>query len=293
MRTTKPAVAAHFQTEGDLNVSQERERWYREQLNEESQRLIDEDARYFIHQSLSTPCLNVLSRAAGPSIEDCEGRHYYDFHGNSVHQIGFGHPEVVAAVQEVMGQLPFCPRRYTNTWAIRLAKKLAELTFSNLTRMLFVPGGSEAMSVALQLARLSTGRFKTISFWDAFHGCTLDAISIGGESLFRNGVGPLLPGTEHVLPPDPANCPFRCGSACNLACADYVEYVLHKEGDVAAVIGETIRSTGVIPPTGYWQRIKAACDKYGALLILDEISISLGRAGKIFSYQNFGVVPDM
>jgi 4-aminobutyrate aminotransferase len=143
------------------------------------------------------------------------------------------------------------------------------------------------------LARVATGRFKTISMWDSFHGASLDAISVGGEAIFRNGIGPLLPGCEHVPPPDNRHCPFSCGIACNLKCADYIEYVLEKEGDVAAVIAETVRSTHFIPPLDYWKKVRAACDKHGALLILDEIPHCLGRTGKMFTCEHYDVVPDM
>jgi 4-aminobutyrate aminotransferase len=129
--------------------------------------------------------------------------------------------------------------------------------------------------------------------WDAFHGASLDAISVGGEAMFRQGIGPLLPGCEHVPPPDHRHCPFRCGAGCNLACADYVEYVLDKEGDVAAVVAETVRCTPYVPPLEYWPRIRAACDRHGALLILDEIPIGLGRTGRMFACEHYGVVPDM
>jgi 4-aminobutyrate aminotransferase len=281
------------QGEGDVNLSDERQRWYADQLDDETRALLEEDARYFLHQSLSTPCLNVLTRATGSTIQDRQGRSYYDFHGNNVHQVGFGHPHVLTAIENAMRELPFCTRRYTNAWAIGLARKLAELAPGDLNRVLLAPGGSEAISMALQLARLTTGRFKTISLWDSFHGCTLDAISLGGESFFRNGIGPLLPGAEHVPPPDPINCPFRCGGSCNLACADYVEYVLRKEGDVAAVFGESMRSTGIVPPPDYWRRIRAACDRHGALLILDEIPNGLGRSGTLFTCQHYDVIPDI
>ena len=82
-------------------------------------------------------------------------------------------------------------------------------------------------------------------------------------------------------------------ATCNLACADYVNYVLEREGDVAAVIAETVRNVPVIPPPDYWKRIRAACDRHGALLILDEIPIGLGRTGKFFAFEHFGVVPDI
>lgn len=160
--------------------------------------------------------------------------------------------------------------------------------------MLFAPGGTAAIGMALKLARAATGRFKTVSLWDSFHGASLDAISVGGERSFREHAGPLLPwGAEHVPPPDPSHCPFRCGTSCSLACADYVEYVLEREGDVSAVIAETVRRCPVIPPPDYWRRIRAACDKHGALLILDEIPIGLGRTGKFFAFEHFGIIPDI
>jgi len=160
--------------------------------------------------------------------------------------------------------------------------------------VLFAPGGTTAVGMALKLARVATGRFKTVSMWDAFHGASLDAVSVGGEAIFRQGMGPLLPGTEHVPPPDPLHCPFcKDEGACNLKCADYIEYVLEKEGDVAAVVAETVRSTPYIPPKDYWKRVRAACDRHGALLILDEIPTCLGRTGTLFVCEHYGVVPDM
>ena len=86
---------------------------------------------------------------------------------------------------------------------------------------------------------------------------------------------------------------WECGQTCNLKCANYIEYVLEKEGDVGAVIAETIRSTSITPPPEYWKIVREACSKHGALLILDEIPHSLGRTGKMFTYQHYGIVPDM
>jgi 4-aminobutyrate aminotransferase len=96
-----------------------------------------------------------------------------------------------------------------------------------------------------------------------------------------------------VPPPDPSHCPFKCGAQCSLQCAHYVEYVLEKEGDVAAVVAETMRSVPCIPPPDYWKIIRAACDRHGALLILDEIPHCLGRTGKMFTCEHYGIVPDM
>ncbi|HKI72536.1 MAG TPA: aspartate aminotransferase family protein [Verrucomicrobiae bacterium] len=282
-----------LRSEGDLNLSSHRRAWAGENISPATQRTLDEDAGYFLHQSLSTPCLNALKSCQGAWIQDVEGRRYLDFHGNNVHQVGFGHPRVIAAIKEQLDELSFCTRRYTCETTVALAKKLTALAPGDLNRVLFAPGGTSAIGMALKLARLATGRFKFVSMWDSFHGASLDAISVGGEAVFRNGIGPLLPGCEHVPPPDNRHCPFRCGDACNLACADYIEYVLEKEGDVAAVIGETVRCTPFIPPTDYWKRIRAACDKHGALLILDEIPAGLGRTGRMFACEHYGIVPDV
>jgi len=284
---------SQLNTEGDLNLSRHRREWTDENIDAPTRRLLEADARCFLHQSLSTPCLNVIKSASGSGFEDAAGRRYLDFHGNNVHTVGFGHPRVVAAIKEQLDQLTFCTRRYTCEPAIRFAEKLIEIAPPGLDRVLLAPGGTTAIGTALKLARVATGRFKFVSMWDSFHGASLDAISVGGEAIFRRDIGPLLPGCEHVPPADNRHCPFKCGASCSLACADYIEYVLEKEGDVAAVIGETIRSIPFIPPPDYWKRIRAACDKHGALLILDEIPMGLGRTGRMFACQHYGVTPDI
>ncbi|MHC1728138.1 MAG: aspartate aminotransferase family protein [Syntrophobacteraceae bacterium] len=288
-------MPVQHKSEGDVNISPRRTEWQRSHLDEQTQTLLEEDARYFLQQSLSTPCLNAMRSCGGIYIEDLQGRRYMDFHGNNVHQVGFANPAVISAIKEQLDSLSFCTRRYTNHVAVGLAKKLTELAPGDLNKVLFAPGGTSAIGMAVKLARIATGRYKTISMWDSFHGASLDAISIGGESVFRQGIGPLLPGTEHAPPPDEYRCIFGCGSrgGCDLVCANYVEYMLEKEGDVAAVIAEPVRSTPYIPKPEYWQAIRRACDRHGALLIFDEIPHALGRTGKMFTCENFDVVPDM
>ncbi len=283
----------HLKSEGDLNLGQRRQQWQDANLDEETRHWLQRDADSFLHQSLSTPCLNMLSGCEGIWIEDMQGRRYMDFHGNNVHQIGFGHPRVIEAIKQQLDDMPFCTRRYANAPAVELAEKLTSLAPGDLNRLLFAPGGTAAIGMALKLARAATGRHKTISMWNSFHGASLDAISVGGEAIFRSNIGPLMPGTEHAPPPDEYHCIWGCEGKCNLKCADYIEYVLEKESDVAAVVAETVRCTPLIPPKEYWQAVRAACDKHGALLILDEIPTCLGRSGKMFVVEHYGIVPDM
>ena len=283
-------------TEGDVNVSPRRRRWT-ESLGPETREWLDRDAAVFLHQSLSTPCLDVLEGVHGGTLADMDGRALLDFHGNSLHQVGYGHPAVVSAVQEMLSHLPFSPRRFTNRPAVELAEALVAIAPGELSRVLFAPGGTTAVGMALKIARLATGRFKTISMWDSFHGASLDAISVGGEALFRRGIGPLLTGTEHVPPADAYRCLWddegNC-DRCGLKCARYVEYVLEREGDVAAVIAEPMRCTRINPPpAGYWNAIRRACDRHGALLIFDETAICLGRTGRWFACEHEDVVPDL
>ncbi len=275
-------------TEGDVNESPRRTRWQGAHLGDAARAMVDEDARYFLHQALSTPCLNAIASCRGSVLIDVDGREILDFHGNSAHQIGYRHPRVIEAIREQLESLSFSPRRYTNRPAIDLAKRLAALAPMNDARVLFAPGGASAISMALKLARLVTGRHKTISWWGAFHGATLDAISIGGEDMFREGLGPLLPGALHVPPPGHGDVPETAESLAR------IEDIFAQERDIAAFIAEPIRCTTVVrPPATYWKRVRELCDRYGALLIFDEIPIGLGRTGHFFACEYAGIEPDI
>jgi len=290
----KPLPPADLAAEGDVNLSPLRRAFEQAHVHGETRSLLNADADVFLHQSLSTPCFDALASCDGIWLTDVEGRRIMDFHGNSVHQVGYRHPHVMAAVRAQLDTLPFSPRRFTNATAVALAQKLAALAPDPLGKVLFAPGGTLAIGMALKLARLATGRHKTLSLWDSFHGASLDAISIGGEAVFRKGMGPLLPGTEHAPPCDPSACRFGCAGTCNARCAEYLDYVLGREEDIGAVIIETVRSTDVqIPPPEYYQIVRDACNRHGALLILDEIPICLGRTGRMFAFEHYGIVPDM
>ena len=279
-----------------------RRRAFHQNLDPAVRALVEADAHHFLHQALSSPCLSAVRRAQGLWLEDLAGRRYLDFHGNNVHHLGHGHPRLIAALKAQLDELPFAPRRFTNQPAVALARKLAAMAPGNLDKLVLAPGGSEAIEMALKLARAVTGRHKTISFWDSFHGAGFGAASVGGEALFRSGpVGPLLAGTEHVAPFACYRCPYgypdRAGrpqlELCGMRCASFIRYVLEKEQDVAAVIAEPVRAVPYLPPPGFWAEVRQACDAYGALLIFDEIPSGLGKTGRMFVCEHFGVVPDI
>ena len=300
-------TSAPSQSEGDVNQTPRRSAWQRDHLDEPTRNLLARDSAAFLHQSVSTPCLSAIRRAEGIYIEDMAGRRFMDFHGNNVHHVGYAHPHVIAAIKAQLDELSFAPRRFASERAVELAEALSA-QFKRLTgqagRVLLTTGGSDAVEVAIKLARAATGRFKTLSFWDSFHGAGFGAASVGGESLFRHGVavGPLLPGTEHVAP---FGC-YRCAyghtvdehgqpflAQCRLACAAMVKYVLEREGDVAAVIAEPARAVPYIPPSGYWQAVREACNAHGTLLIFDEIPTGLGKTGHFFAAEHDGAAPDI
>lgn len=297
-------MASPAQSESDTNLTQRRAEWEARSLDNETRELLRRDAASFLHQSVSTPCLNAIAKAEGLWIEDTAGRRYMDFHGNNVHHIGYGHPRLKKAITEQMDALPFAPRRFACEPAVELAEKLAGITPGDLSKVLFATGGSDAIEIALKVARAKTGRHKTVSFWDAFHGAGFGASSVGGEQLFRGpSIGPLLAGAEHVAPFACYRCPYGYEArpdgtpdleTCKLACANMVRYVLEREGDVAAVIAEPARATtGIIAPPGFWQSVREACNDSGALLIFDEIPTGLGKTGAMFSCNHDDVTPDI
>lgn len=171
MEKDNPAKATPpCSAESEVNLSPLRRNWQEQQLDAEGRELVEADARYFLHQSVSTPCLAALRRAEGIWIEDTAGRRYLDFHGNNVHHLGYGHPRLMAAIKRQLDELPFTPRRFTCAPAVELARRLVEISPPGLEKVLFATGGSDAIEIALKIARAATGRFKTLSFWDAFHG---------------------------------------------------------------------------------------------------------------------------
>jgi 4-aminobutyrate aminotransferase len=286
--------ATHLRSEGDVNNTPAREEWNQQIQDEATQALLKRDADVFLHQSMSTPCLDSLEAAEGIYIQDTRGKRYMDFHGNNVHQLGYAHPHVIKRVTEQMHSLPFSPRRFTNETAVKCAEKLTQVCGGDLNRVLFAPGGTSVVGMALKLARYITGNYKVVSLWDSFHGASLDAISVGGEACFREGMGPLMAGVERIPPAVSYRGAFPSQDGSDVHYADYLEYVIEKEGGIGAFIAEGVRNTDVqVPSKAYWKRIREICDKHNVLLIIDDIPNGMGRSGEWFTYQAFDIEPDI
>lgn len=289
------SLKQHVSTEqGDNNASAYRQA-YTDSLDDNTRYWINEDANYFLHQALSTPVMNVLSKTEGAYITDLTGKRYLDLHGNGVHNAGFSNPEVIEAViAQLQNGLAFTPRRYTNIPAVQLAKKLVSVTPDGLDRVLFCPGGSEAIEMAISLAKHVTGRWKTISYWDSYHGNGFQASTVGGEEHFTNGQGPMVPGAFHVEFPNYYRNPWGLTDQQQIdeAYLRQIKIILKRNPDVAAIIAEPISSTPVVPSPYYWNEVRKICDEYGILLIFDEIIEGLGRTGKWFASEHF-VTPDV
>ncbi|EJG1203420.1 aspartate aminotransferase family protein [Vibrio parahaemolyticus] len=291
---TQNIKPTHFRSEGDVNTTPARQAWNASMDDERTQALLKRDSEVFLHQAMSTPCLDTLEAAEGIYIQDSTGKKYMDFHGNNVHQLGYGHPHVIKRVQEQIAKLPFSPRRFTNETAIECAEKLTQICGGELNRVLFAPGGTSAVGMALKLARHITGNYKVVSLWDSFHGASLDAISVGGEACFRQGMGPLMAGVERIPPAVSYRGAFPVADGSDVHYADYLEYVIEKEGGVGAFIAEAVRNTDVqVPSNAYWKRIREICDKHNVMLIIDDIPNGMGRSGEWFTYQAYDIEPDM
>jgi 4-aminobutyrate aminotransferase-like enzyme len=193
MTSTNEPLGQADRTEGDINLSDRRLAWQQANVNDATRETLERDSAAFLHQSLSSPCLTELTGCDGVYLTDAAGRRIMDFHGNSAHQVGHAHPRVIEAIKRQLDDLAFCPRRFTNQPAIALAERLGKLAPGNLAKVLFAPGGTAAIGIAMKLARYATGRHKTISMHDSFHGASLDAISIGGRRCFATGLARCCP----------------------------------------------------------------------------------------------------
>lgn len=246
--------------------------------------LVRRDAEAFFHQEGSSPCLAGLRVVSGSWLEDLDGRRYLDLHGNTSHHIGHANPELIAALKAQLDDLTFSPRRYTNEPATALAELLTAQWPTGRAKVLFTTGGSDAIEVAMKLARVATGRSATISLEGSYHGHGFGAFGLSQADPDAR-LGSLLPDRVHVRPY------WKHGIDAMLE--DIERAVRTTPGGVAALIAEPIRSNCHVPPPELWPEVRRLCTAAGTALIFDEIPSGLGKTGKFFAFEHFGVQPDL
>jgi taurine---2-oxoglutarate transaminase len=239
-----------------------------------------------------------VERADGIYFWDVDGKRYIDFSSQLMNtNIGHQHPKVVKAIQEQAAKICFVhPGNATEARGL-LGKKLAEVTPGNLKKTFYTLGGSEANENAIKIARFYTGRHKILARYRSYHGATHGSLALTGDYR-RLAVEPVMPGGVHFLDPFCYRCPFgQKKETCKRECISHLEEVIKYEGQdkIAAIIMEgVVGSNGlIVPPDDYWPRVREICDKYGIVLISDEVMSGWGRTGKWFAVDNWNVVPDI
>jgi taurine---2-oxoglutarate transaminase len=239
-----------------------------------------------------------VAGAEGSWFWDYEGNRYLDFSSQLVNtNIGHQHPKVVAAIQEQAGRLCTIAPQFANDVRGEAARLITELAPGDLDYVFFTNSGAEANENAIRMARLVTGRHKILSAYRSYHGATAGAITLTGDPR-RWPAEPGIPGVVRMLDPYTYRCPAGHPDPCPVCTGGpHLEEILQYEGPhtVAAVILETVTGTNgiIVPPDGYLQSIREVCDKYGILLIADEVMAGFGRTGKWFGVENWDVVPDI
>ena len=241
--------------------------------------------------------LHVVS-AEGSSFTDSTGKRYLDLSSQLMcSNLGHGNRAVIDAIKQQAEELAFAAPGYTTTARAELTKELLEVLPKGLTKFFFTTSGTEANEAAIKIARMYTGKHKILSRYASYHGSTSGSVSLTGD-FRRWPVEPFdtVPGTAFA--PD-CNC-YRCPlkkeyPGCGVACADYVEYMIEREGNVAAMIVEPIVGTNgvLVPPKEYLPRLREITRKHGVLLIIDEVMTGWGRTGDWFACAHDGVVPDI
>ncbi len=239
-----------------------------------------------------------MVRAQGVYFWDADGRRYIDFSSQVMNvNVGHGHPKIVAAIQEQAERLLYAAPGFATDVRGELGRALAEIAPGDLHKSFFTLGGAEANENAIKLARLYTGRSKIITRYRSYHGATYGAVSASGDPR-RLANEPGIPGIVRVFDPYCYRCVFgKEQDTCQRECISHIEQVIQFEGpeNVAAILMEGVTGTnGVfVPPDDYWPRLRQMCDRYGILLISDEVMSGFGRTGAWFAVDHWGVVPDM
>lgn len=250
-----------------------------------------------VQQAANTDPL-VVAGAQGSWFWDADGKRYLDFSSQLVNSnLGHQHPKVVAAIKEQAEKLCYIGPNFQNEARATLARMLAERTPGDLVKTFFTNGGAEANENAIKMARAYTGRHKVITRYRSYHGATAGAITFSGDNR-RWANEPAIPGIVRVQDPYPYRCNFKdCGEVCSMACGRNIEDVLNFEGpeNVAAILVEVVTGTNgiFVPPPEYLPYLRQLCDKYGIMLIFDEVMTGFGRTGKWFAAEHYGVTPDI
>ena len=249
----------------------------------------------------------IIVEGKGIRVTDSEGKSWIDVSaGYFSVNVGYGRTEIAEAAYQQLLKANYFPVRTTTPPTIMLAEKLAELAPGSLNRSFPVSGGSEANEVAIKMVRAyhkrrgDAGRYKIISRKGSYHGTTGGVQWLGGTSGGgREDFEPVYPGMVYAPQPNPYRCELggKTASECAVRCAEAIEQLIlfHDPGTVAAVIGEPIAMPmgAVVPGDEYWPMVREICDKYGVVLIDDEIISGFGRTGKMFGIEHWGVVPDI
>ncbi len=246
----------------------------------------------------------VIAKGEGAIVEDVDGNRFLDFNaGIAVTATGHSHPRVVEAIRgqaEKFLHMSGTDFYYENM--VQLAEKLAELAPGDVPRRVyFGNSGTEAVEAAMKLARYATGRDKFVAFYGAFHGRTMGALSLtASRSVQRKGFGPLVPGAHHIPYPNCYRCPYeKTPETCGVECARAIEDTLIRHiapaDEIAAVFVEAVQGEGgyLVPPRMFFDELQEITKKYGILLVLDEVQSGMGRTGKMWACEHFGVVPDI
>jgi 2,2-dialkylglycine decarboxylase (pyruvate) len=244
----------------------------------------------------------VFERGKGVWLTDVEGREYLDFvSGHISLLLGHNHPELHRALVEQAGRLWHQYKYFAAAPVIEFAERLAGALPAPLGKINFASVGSEANEVALRIARGATGKFDLVAVVDGLYGGTLgvEALnSIGGRR--KRGLGPMLmPSRAHaIVTPYCYRCPLNLTyPQCDIACLNESDQNIDRftSGEVAAIITETILGAGgmIVPPPEWLPRLKALADKWGALLILDEVQVAPVKTGRTWCFEHYGTVPDI
>ncbi len=237
-----------------------------------------------------------IDHGKGAYLTDVDGNTYIDLlAGIGVNSIGHAHPRYVQALTEQAARVSV--GSFTTEIRSKMFNQVAALTPGNLKRISLYSGGAEAVESALRLSRAYTGKHEILSFWGGFHGKTGGVLNLMGSD-FKNGLGPMMPGTFNAPYPDCYRCPFGTTlDKCGLICAEFVKDKLKYEttGQLAAIILEPIQGTNgnVVPPASFLQAMRDLAHERGALFICDEMITGFGRTGKNFGSEHFDVVPDI